>query len=31
MLGIQKVDDPRQFGVAEINEEGVIEHVVEKH
>ena len=30
MLGVQKVDDPRQFGVAEINEEGVIEHVVEK-
>jgi glucose-1-phosphate thymidylyltransferase len=30
MLGIQKVDDPRLFGVAEMNEEGVIEHVVEK-
>ena len=30
MLGVQKVDDPRQFGVAEINEEGFIEHVVEK-
>jgi glucose-1-phosphate thymidylyltransferase len=30
MLGIKKVDDPRNFGVAEINEEGFIEHVVEK-
>ena len=30
MLGVQKVDDPRQFGVAEINEDGLIEHVVEK-
>lgn len=30
MLGIKKVDDPRNFGVAEIDEEGAIEHVVEK-
>jgi len=30
MLGVKKVDDPRNFGVAEINEEGIIEHVVEK-
>lgn len=30
MLGVRKVDDPREFGVAEINEEGFIHHVVEK-
>lgn len=30
MLGIKKVDDPRFFGVAEINVEGIIEHTVEK-
>lgn len=30
MIGIRKVDDPRDFGVAEINEDGIIEHVVEK-
>lgn len=30
MLGVKKVEDPRQFGVAEINEKGFIEHVVEK-
>ena len=30
MLGVKKVDDPRDFGVAEINEEGMIEHVIEK-
>ncbi|MBL7724385.1 MAG: NTP transferase domain-containing protein [Chitinophagaceae bacterium] len=30
MIGVRKVDDPRDFGVAEINEEGYIEHVVEK-
>jgi len=30
MLGVKKVDDPREFGVAEINEDGFIEHVVEK-
>ena len=30
MLGIKKVDDPRNFGVATINEEGFIEELVEK-
>lgn len=30
MLGVKKVDDPRNFGVAEINEEGWITRVVEK-
>jgi glucose-1-phosphate thymidylyltransferase len=30
MLGLRKVDDPRDFGVAEIDEDGVISHVVEK-
>ena len=30
MLGVKKVDDPRDFGVAEINDEGFIDHVVEK-
>lgn len=30
MLGIKKVDDPRNFGVAEINETGLITRVVEK-
>jgi glucose-1-phosphate thymidylyltransferase len=30
MLGVRKVDDPRDFGVAEINEDGFIHHVVEK-
>src|SRR5438034_2235700 len=30
MLGVKKVDDPRDFGVAEINEDGFIDHVVEK-
>lgn len=30
MLGIKKVDDPRDFGVATINEEGFIEQLVEK-
>lgn len=30
MLGVKKVDDPRRFGVAEIDTEGFIEHVVEK-
>jgi glucose-1-phosphate thymidylyltransferase len=30
MLGVKKVDDPRNFGVAEIDEEGFINHVVEK-
>jgi glucose-1-phosphate thymidylyltransferase len=30
MLGVKKVDDPREFGVAEIGEEGYVQHVVEK-
>lgn len=30
MLGVRKVDDPREFGVAEIDENGYIDHVVEK-
>jgi glucose-1-phosphate thymidylyltransferase len=30
MIGVRKVDDPRDFGVAEIDEEGFINHVVEK-
>ena len=30
MLGVRKVDDPRDFGVAEMDEEGYIDHVVEK-
>jgi glucose-1-phosphate thymidylyltransferase len=30
MLGIKKVDDPRSFGVAELNEEDEVERVVEK-
>ena len=30
MIGVRKVDDPRDFGVAEIDEEGFITHVVEK-
>lgn len=30
MLGIKKVDDPRNFGVATINDAGFIESVVEK-
>ena len=30
MLGIKKVDDPRDFGVAEIDENGLISRVVEK-
>ena len=30
ILGIKKVDDPRNFGVAEMNDDGIIEHVVEK-
>lgn len=29
-IGIKRVDDPRDFGVAEINEEGTITRVVEK-
>ena len=30
MVGVKKVDDPREFGVAEIDEHGYIDHVVEK-
>lgn len=30
MLGVRKVDDPRDFGVAEMNVDGVVTHVVEK-
>ena len=30
VLGVKKVDDPRNFGVAEIDESGVISRVVEK-
>lgn len=29
-IGIKRVDDPRNFGVAEMNEQGLIEKVVEK-
>src|SRR5687767_2432065 len=30
MLGVRKVDDPRDFGVAEIDENSFVQHVVEK-
>ncbi|MDQ2720110.1 MAG: sugar phosphate nucleotidyltransferase [Bacteroidota bacterium] len=30
MLGVKKVDDPRNFGVAEIDDDGFIKRVVEK-
>ena len=30
MIGVRKVEDPRDFGVAEIEEDGFISHVVEK-
>lgn len=30
MIGLRKVDDPREFGVADVDEEGNITHVVEK-
>ena len=30
MLGVKKVDDPRNFGVAEVDEDGFIRRVVEK-
>jgi glucose-1-phosphate thymidylyltransferase len=30
MLGVKKVDDPRNFGVAEVDEKGFITRVVEK-
>ena len=29
-LGVKKVDDPRNFGVAELDEQGYIRQVVEK-
>ncbi|MCC7232848.1 MAG: NTP transferase domain-containing protein [Bacteroidia bacterium] len=30
LLGVKKVDDPRSFGVAELNEDGSIRSVIEK-
>lgn len=30
LLGVKKVDDPRDFGVAEVNTDNVVKHVVEK-
>ena len=30
VLGVKKVDDPRNFGVAEIEDDGFIHRVVEK-
>jgi glucose-1-phosphate thymidylyltransferase len=30
MLGVKKVDDPRDFGVGEVEEDGFISHVIEK-
>jgi glucose-1-phosphate thymidylyltransferase len=30
MVGVKKVDDPRDFGVAEMNDEGFVSKVVEK-
>ena len=30
MVGVKKVDDPRDFGVAEINAEGMVKHAIEK-
>ncbi|MBM3432600.1 MAG: glucose-1-phosphate thymidylyltransferase [Bacteroidetes bacterium] len=30
MVGLRKVDDPREFGVAEIDEQGKLLHLVEK-
>jgi glucose-1-phosphate thymidylyltransferase len=30
MLGVKKVDDPRSFGVAEMNGDNLVKHVIEK-
>lgn len=30
MLGVKKVDDPRSFGVAEIDGDNIVKHVIEK-
>lgn len=30
MLGVKKVDDPRRFGVAEIADNNIIQHLIEK-
>lgn len=30
MVGVKKVDDPREFGVVEMDADGVVTHVVEK-
>ncbi|MBK5270373.1 MAG: NTP transferase domain-containing protein [Bacteroidia bacterium] len=30
LIGLRRVDDPRDFGVAEINDDGFINHIVEK-
>ncbi|MBL7765427.1 MAG: NTP transferase domain-containing protein [Chitinophagaceae bacterium] len=30
LIGVKKVDDPRDFGVAEINADGFVKHVIEK-
>src|SRR5688572_30833113 len=30
MLGVRKVDDPREFGVAEIGDDSFVHHVIEK-
>lgn len=30
LLGVKKVDDPRNFGVAEVNDDGIISSVIEK-
>jgi glucose-1-phosphate thymidylyltransferase len=30
MLGVKKVDDPREFGVAVMDDKGVVTHVIEK-
>ncbi|ANE50469.1 sugar phosphate nucleotidyltransferase [Flavisolibacter tropicus] len=30
MLGVKKVDDPRSFGVAEIDGDNIVRHVIEK-